>query len=144
MMAEQIKIDFNKPLAPSIHSGQASPVHGDQLLDEERRIMALIRAGRSNARQAREISELTGLRDVEVRALIAHLINIHKVLIVSATSKPAGYYFPVNEDESDAGAEQLVHRIRALAIRLKNVKRQTYEKIFGQTNYLDELDKKAS
>ncbi len=135
-MAEQIIIDFNKALP--------SPVHGEDLQPEERRVLELIRSGRAGARQAREISELTGIGDVTVRSIIAHLVNAHKILIVSATSKPAGYYFPVNDEESDAGAEQLVHRIRALAMRLKNVKRQTYEKIFGQTNYLDELDKKAS
>ncbi len=134
-MSEQIKIDFSAPLP--------SPVHGEQLHQEERAVLALIRSGRANARQAREISELTGITNVEVRSIIAHLINVHKILIVSATSKPAGFFFPVNEDESDAGAKQLVNRIRALAIRLKNVKRQTYEKIFGQSNYLDELDKKA-
>ncbi len=135
-MAEQIIIDFNKPLP--------SPIHGEDLQPDERRVLELIRSGRAGARQAREISELTGIGDVTVRSIIAHLVNAHKILIVSATSKPAGYYFPVNDEESDAGAEQLVHRIRALAMRLKNVKRQTYEKIFGQTNYLDELDKKAS
>ncbi len=135
-MPQQIVIDFSKALP--------SPVHGEDLQPEERRVLELIRSGRAGARQAREISELTGIGDVTVRSIIAHLVNAHKILIVSATSKPAGYYFPVNDEESDAGAEQLVHRIRALAMRLKNVKRQTYEKIFGQTNYLDELDKKAS
>lgn len=132
-MAEQIKIDFNKPLP--------SPCHGENLLPEERKVLILIRSGRANARQADELAELTGMKNIEVRQIVRHLRLHHNVLIMSATSKPAGYYLAVNAEESRAGIRQIVNRIRALRELLDEMDRQTAEKIFGQRNYLDDLEK---
>ena len=135
-MSDQIQIDFSKPLT--------SPVHRVELLPEERRVLELIRTGRSNARQARDIAELVGMGEVTTRRIIKHLIEHHNVLIVSSTTKPAGYYYPLNAQEQRAGAMQLINRLRSIRARLTEVDRQAAEKIFGQRNYLDELDKEAS
>ena len=135
-MQEQIQIDFNKPLP--------SPVHGAGLLPEEKRVLDLIRTGRQSARQAKVIAELVGEGEVATRRIIKHLVEHHNVLIVSSTTKPAGYYFPVDAEEQRAGARQLINRIRSMRARLNEMDREAAEKIFGQRNFLDELDKEAS
>ena len=131
-MADQIQIDFTKPLP--------SPVHRIELQPQERRVLELIRTGRPNARQAREIAELIGEGEVTARRIVKHLVENHNVLIVSSTTKPAGYYFPTGPEEQRAGARQLIGRIRSMAKRLKEIDRESAEKIFGQTNYLDDLE----
>ncbi len=131
MAEEQIKIDFSKPLP--------SPVHGAELQPEDRRVLELIRTGRENARQAREIAGLIGEGEVTTRRIIKHLVEHHNVLIVSSTTKPAGYYFPVDRNEQRAGARQLINRIRSMRARLNEMDREAAEKIFGQRNYLDTL-----
>lgn len=135
-MTDQILIDFNKPLP--------SPVHGADLQPEEKRVLDLIRTGRCNARQAREIAELVGTGEVTARRIIKHLVEHHNVLIVSSTTKPAGYFYPVDAEEQRAGSQQIINRIRSMAKRLREMDRETAEKIFGQRNYIDDLDKEAS
>ncbi len=132
MMAEQITIDFNKALP--------SPCHGAELEAKERQVMDLIRTGRANARQAAEIAELIGEGEVTARRIVKHLVEHHNVLIVSSTTKPAGYYFPVDAQEQRAGARQLINRIRSMRARLNEMDREAAEKIFGQRNYLDDLE----
>lgn len=130
-MTDQILIDFDKRLP--------SPCHGTDLDPKELLVLQLIRAGRSNARQARELAELIGEGEVTARRIVKHLVEWHGVFIVSATTPPAGYYRPQNEAECDAGVNQLIHRIRSLAFRLKKMKRQAYEQLF-QTNFLETLN----
>lgn len=129
-MAEQHRIDWDKPIP--------SPVHGAELDPNERLVLQLIRTGRENARQARELAELIGEGEVTTRRIVKHLVEIHGVLIVSATTPPAGFFLPRTEAECDAGINQLIHRIRSLALRLKKVKRESYEKLF-QTSFLEGL-----
>ena len=131
-MAEQITIDFTKPLP--------SPCHGAELDPKERRVLDLIRTGRDSARQARELAELIGEGEVTTRRIVKHLVEHHNVLIVSSTTKPAGYYFPVDRAEQRAGVRQLINRIRSMRARLNEMDREASEKIFGQRNYLDDLE----
>ncbi len=135
-MPEQIHIDFDQPLP--------SPCHGAELDPKERQVLQLIRTGRGNARQARELAELIGEGEVTARRIVKHLVEHHNILIVSSTTKPAGYYFPVDMQEQKDGARQLINRIRSMRARLNEMDREAAEKIFGQQNYLDNLDKEAS
>jgi hypothetical protein len=131
-MSDQLPIDFTKPLH--------SPVHNLDLQPHERRVLELIRTGRENARQSRVIAELIGEGEVTTRRIVKHLVEHHNILIVSSTTKPAGYYFPVDMEEQRAGAQQIINRIRSLRARLDEMDREAAEKIFGQRNYLDDLE----
>lgn len=103
-------------------------------------MLSLIRSGRRNAIQAKEIAAHTGLGEVTARRLVKHLIEQHNTLIVSSTTKPAGYYYPVDRQEQRAGAQQLINRIRSMRARLNEMDREASEKIFKQENYLDDLE----
>ncbi len=106
----------------------------------EMRLLELLRHGRQSARSVSFLSEQTGLSSVEVRRIVKHLVEEHNIMIVSAVGSPAGYYYPVTNEEYMAGVKQLENRIISLAKRLRAINRQAYERIFGQMRIEDVHD----
>ncbi|MCL5236337.1 MAG: hypothetical protein M1353_00620 [Nitrospirae bacterium] len=118
-MAEQLGISFEP----------------DDLNEIERRIKSLIKKGRENAVSVKSLMAITGLSNVKVRDTVRHLINEHNVLICSATTPPAGYYFPVSMEEKDSGTKQIESRIIELARRLRAMNRAAYERFYSQLRF---------
>ena len=118
-MAEQLGINFD----------------ADDLNEVEWQIKSLIKRGRENAVSVKRLMEITGLGNGQVRETVRHLINEHNILICSATSKPAGYYFPLTPDEKDAGTKQIESRIIELARRLRAMNRAAYERLYSQLRF---------
>jgi hypothetical protein len=106
---------------------------GPALSPDERRVYALIRKGRENARSVGELSRLTGLSGVAVRQIVKEMAEEKGVVIVSSTAHPSGFFFPASPEEYGKGVAQLIHRITSLARRVRALDRQAYEKVFGGT-----------
>jgi hypothetical protein len=112
--------------------GQLSlPFDGPALSPDERRVYALIRKGRENARSVSELCRLTGLSSKDVRQTVKDLCEEKAVVIVSSTGSPPGFFFPASPEEYGKGVAQLIHRITSLARRVRALDRQAYEKVFG-------------
>ena len=107
----------------------------DGLSEVERQIRSLIKKGRENAVSVKSLMAITGLSNVKVRDTVRHLINEHNVLICSATTPPAGYYFPVSMEEKDSGTKQIESRIIELARRLRAMNRAAYERLYSQLRF---------
>jgi len=119
-MPEQMTIDFS---APAFTREQAA-------------LYGLIRRGRENARSVSFLAGQTGMTTVKVRQVVKELVEDHRIIIVSAVSRPPGYYFPVTAAEFRQGAAQLASRIRSLGRRLYALDKPAAEQIFGQGRML--------
>ncbi len=121
-MSDQLAIDFDSPQG---------------LTALESRVLALIQRGREHSITMQTLAATVGITTRAVQDLIAHLIIDHQILIASGCGKKHGYWLPTNEDELMAARAQLVHRIIALARRLRAIDSQAFEDIFGQTTFED-------
>ncbi|GER92668.1 hypothetical protein A45J_0386 [hot springs metagenome] len=117
-MDEQIQIDFD-------------PQQG--LTHEESHILRLIQRGRANALSVRLLASMTGLKDVEVRQIVRHLIMEHGVLIASSVSKPVGFYIAETPEEIAEATRSLRHRGIMILMRAAKLQKISLEEIFNQS-----------
>ena len=92
-----------------------------RVLDEVRRCR-----GRSQAMTARQLARVTGIREREVRAIIADLRRQGHA-IGSAVNPPYGYFMPVTLDEARECQAHLYARMREIGITAK-----AFERAYGQ------------
>lgn len=111
----QIRLDFNGPL----------------LTDEEQRVWQSVkeRAGRDQAILGPRIAELARMDYDTVRAVIAHLVNDHGMLIASCSR---GYYVPETPEEIVAATRSLRHRAIMILLRASRLQKTSLEAVFNQ------------
>ena len=76
------------------------------------------------------MSAETGICEREVRAIVSDLINVHGLLVASATSRPAGYYRPVTDDEILTATRSMRRRGLAILVRAARLQRSGVEEVF--------------
>lgn len=92
-----------------------------RVLDEVRRCR-----GRSQAMTARQLARVTGIREREVRSIIADLRRQGHA-IGSAVNPPYGYFMPVTLDEARECQAHLYARMREIGITAR-----AFEQAYGQ------------
>ncbi len=115
-----------------------------ELTASERLVRDLIAAHRGHAQAVplRALAAGTGLYWRDVQQIVKHLIEAHHCPIGSATGKPHGYYWIVDEEDQARAEAQLRHRIVSCARRLALLERNTPRQILAQLAL--ELDAEAS
>ena len=94
------------------------------------------RRGKGSEILGTEISRITGLDYVQVRAIVAHLINHHSKLI---GSNRRGYYVPVTAEEINEVTKSLRHRGIMILVRAARLQKTSLTEIFNQS-YLEFKD----
>jgi hypothetical protein len=105
---------------------------GFDLTREEQAILACIHKGKQNAWQVRSLAGATGLKHVEVRQIVRHLIMDHGVLIASSMGNPAGFYIPETAEEVAEATRSLRHRGIMILVRAAKLQKLSLEEIFHQ------------
>ena len=129
IMAEQFKIDFNKIPSPLAGEGKGE----GYLTNDERQVLSLLKYGRENAIGVKALANTTRLPDVEIRAIIRHLIMEHNFLIASAVSAPAGFYIAETVKEIEQATKSLRHRGIMILMRAAKLQKISLEEIFHQS-----------
>lgn len=105
----------------------------DLCTDEERAVMAALPRGRDNAEQVPVLAEEVGLTGRRLQAVIAHLLEAHRVPIGTAMSAPYGAYIIIDPDE-------LGETVRLLRCRgLANLQRAACLRAMSLDRYLAEV-----
>lgn len=86
--------------------------------------------GKGAAVLGRDMAQVTGIEYNKLRAVIAHLVNDHGVLIVSCGR---GYYIPVTPEEIVEATRSLRHRGIAILVRAAALQKTSVEEIFRQS-----------
>lgn len=73
-------------------------------------VLGCLRGGRAMAKTSSEISDETGLTDVDIRAAVRYLIMHRETFVASATSRPAGFFIPNTQSEKAKAIHGLVSR----------------------------------
>lgn len=96
--------------------------------EKQRRVLDEVRRcrGRSQAMTARQLARMTGIREREVRSIIADLRRQGHA-IGSAVNVPYGYYMPTNVEEARECQAHLYARMREIGITAK-----AFERAYGQ------------
>lgn len=94
------------------------------------------RRGKGSEILGPEIARVTALDYVQVRTIIAHLINHHNKLI---GSNGKGYYVPVTPDEINEVTKSLRHRGIMILMRAARLQKASLTEIFNQS-YLEFRD----
>ena len=102
----------------------------DRLNREERAVYDRIPSGRPGAVTVAALSADTGICEREVRAIVSDLINVHGLLVASATSHPAGYYRPVTDEEILGATKALRHRGIKILARAARLSKSGVEEVF--------------
>jgi hypothetical protein len=105
-----------------------------RVLDEVRRCR-----GRSQAMTARQLARVTGIREREVRAIIADLRRQGHA-IGSAVNPPYGYFMPVTLDEARECQAQLWSRVGEVAATARAFDRAYGEHTQGRQMVLNLFD----
>ena len=134
MKTDQLDIFLNPPNPPlpkGEQKGDLHRIHGDALTREEDAVLRLLDAhrGRSAAITGEAMAQDLSMSYDRIRAVVAHLVNRHDILIASCS---AGYYIPVTPGEIDAVVQSLQHRAIAILIRAAKLRNVSLEVIFGQ------------
>ena len=82
--------------------------------------------GRDRAITSRELSQLVGIPDREIRLTIEELIN-DGLPVVSATEYPAGYFLPMTIEEAREYTQSLRSRSIQIFLRRRKVIKNTEE-----------------
>ena len=89
------------------------------LLENEKRVLMLIKVGAENSITGAEISLITKLAERTVQDIISRLITRHSVPIVGVRHGTfRGYFIPANKDELLDGAKTFYNQIREEEKRL--------------------------
>ncbi len=114
---------------------------GPELTPEEALIASIVknRRGAANAIKSTTIQELTGIGNVRLRAIIAHLINNHDMFIGSSQR---GYFVPVTPEETEEALKNLGPRAMKILFRMSKIKRLSLDEVFRQERM--KFEKKAS
>ncbi len=112
-----------------------------ELTPEEALITSIVknRRGAANAIKSTTIQELTGIGNVRLRAIIAHLINNHDMFIGSSQR---GYFVPVSPEETEEALKNLGPRAMKILFRMSKIKRLSLDEVFRQERM--KFEKKAS
>lgn len=124
-MTEQCQIDFK--------THPCAPLDRGDLTNDERDIISLLHKGRENAIGVKALANTTRLQEVEVRAIIRHLIMEHGFLIASAVSAPAGFYIAETIEEISQATKSLRHRGIAILMRAAKLQKISLEELFHQS-----------
>ena len=111
---------------------QAAFEFGLELSDDERAVYGLLRHGRARAMSARDLSERTGLSDVQVRQTVRSLIMGCGILVASAVDDPPGFFIAETPDEIITATKSLRHRGIMILVRAARLQKSSLEMVFNQ------------
>jgi DNA-binding Lrp family transcriptional regulator len=96
--------------------------------EKQRRVLDEVRRcrGRSQAMTARQLARMTGIREREVRSIIADLRRQGHA-IGSAVNPPYGYFMPATFEEARECQAHLYSRMREIGITAR-----AFEQAYGQ------------
>lgn len=117
-MTSQIELTFDKPQVDLTH--------------EETHILSLLRRGRENAISVKTLTASTNIPEVEVRAIVRHLIMEHGILIASIVSAPPGFYIAQTSEEIQIATKSLRHRGIMILVRAAKLQKISIEEVFNQ------------
>jgi len=103
-----------------------------ELTREERRILGLLKKGRSNAASVRDLAVRTGLGGVAVRQTVRRLIMERGILIASSVGDPPGYFIAETGDEILSATKSLRHRGIMILMRAARLQKSSVELVFNQ------------
>lgn len=102
------------------------------LSHEESKVYDLLQIGRAYAISAREISERTGMSDVQIRQTVRRLIMERGVLVASAVDDPPGFFLAETPDEIITATRSLRHRGIMILVRAARLQKSSLELVFNQ------------
>lgn len=91
------------------------PTKIEHLPTWDRKVLSVIRPGKSNAIKVKGIISLIGGTDVSIRQAVHELIVKHRYKIVGCAD---GFYIPTNKKELGEGVRNLAGRITTMSQRL--------------------------
>lgn len=103
-----------------------------ELTAEEAAVYCLLPYGRARALSARNLSERTGLSDVQVRQTIRSLIIERGILVASAVDDPPGFFIAETPDEIITATRSLRHRGIMILVRAARLQKASLEMVFNQ------------
>lgn len=94
-------------------------VKKEQLPDWHRKVLSVIRPGKSNAITVKSIISLVGGTDTSIRKTISDLVIKYNYKIAGSNDASCpGFYIIQNEEERQEAISNLVGRINQMAIRI--------------------------
>ena len=106
------------------------------LSPDEIAAVRLIPRGRANAIPMAALAGALCMTTRNLQDVIKNLIEVRGVLVCSSCGKNHGFYLPESIEDYERGRNQIIHRIKSLASRLRAIDKQAYEEIFGQERIL--------
>ena len=115
-----------------------------RLTHEERLVYDLLMRGRANALSARDLSDRTGMSDVQIRQTVRSLIMDRGLLVASATDDPPGFFIAETPDEIINATRSLRHRGIMILVRAARLQKSSIDLVFNQARLELERERVAS